>query len=595
MWGRGLTKRRINLMTIKELKQNILLSLYHRYKGGKSTNIGLKDLCEHDHILFDSLQQVSDAAKGLKESGYINLTLFMGGDGHISGLTPSGIEYVEENLLSVDDQIIDGLSDTDKMMRSGNNVNINVSQLDNERHNVPSDKETNKRNYFYATEQYRPIVDINATPCFGVDSLADCYARQIDEIVGSKTESTRMLGIFGPWGRGKTYFFNRLRMNLEDNTKHSVKYKFVEFNAWKYQETPALWAYLYETMYKSASIVEKLLIQIKSIWNSMLTTNFLLYWIILFIAWGIEKFFCRFFDDTITQVLNYLNVPAVFLYLLGGIIHLLKERIVTAKSMIKKYTKRKSYTHYLGIQNEIEEDLQILLQSMVRKVNKSRVILYIDDIDRCNSHKLISIIESLRTILENPEIQERLVVICSVDESKLMKAYEMEFKENGYTNEEIEQYKREQLDKLFIFGVKLPTLDSTQLNTYLSSLIKDSSKANTDFANHKVKSEGIPFSTYRKKESLVATAANGVIELNDENIKEIFQDFLMNHGSKNFTPRKIRIMYYQLLFALSLSAKGSGAFTDRIAETMLMKSAGLQYDHDKETAMSDIIDMAVPY
>lgn len=595
MWGRGLTKQRINLMTIKELKQNILLSLYHRYKSGKSTNIGLKDLCEHDHILFDSLQQVSDAAKGLKESGYINLTLFVGGDGHISGLTPSGIEYVEENLLSVDDQIIEGLSDTDKMMRSGNNVNINVSQLDNERHNVPSDNETNKRNYFYATEQYRPIVDINATPCFGVDSLADCYARQIDEIVGSKTESTRMLGIFGPWGRGKTYFFNRLRMNLKDNTKHSVKYKIVEFNAWKYQETPALWAYLYETMYKSASIVEKLLIQIKSIWNSMLTTNFLLYWIILFIAWGIEKFFCWFFDDTISQVLNYLNVPAVFLYLLGGIIHLLKERIVTAKSMIKKYTKRKSYTHYLGIQNEIEEDLQILLQSMVRKVNKSRVILYIDDIDRCNSHKLISIIESLRTILENPEIQERLVVICSVDESKLMKAYEMEFKENGYTNEEIEQYKREQLDKLFIFGVKLPTLDSTQLNTYLSSLIKDSSKANTDFANHKVKSEGIPFSTYRKKESLVATAANGVIELNDENIKEIFQDFLMNHGSKIFTPRKIRIMYYQLLFALSLSAKGSGAFTDRIAETMLMKSAGLQYDHDKETAMSDIIDMAVPY
>ena len=582
-------------MTIKELKQNILLSLYHRYKGGRSTNIGLKDLCEHDHILFDSLQQVSDAAKGLKESGYINLTLFMGGDGYISGLTPSGIEYVEENLLSVDDQIIDGLSDTDKMMRSGNNVNINVGQLDNERHNVSSDKETNERNYFYATEQYRPIVDINATPCFGVDSLADCYARQIDEIVGSKTESTRMLGIFGPWGRGKTYFFNRLRMNLEDNTKHSVKYKFVEFNAWKYQETPALWAYLYETMYKSASIVEKLLIQIKSIRNSMLTTNFLLYWIILLIAWGIEKFFCRFFDDTISQVLNYLNVPAVFLYLLGGIIHLLKERIVTAKSMIKKYTKRKSYTHYLGIQNEIEEDLQILLQSMVRKVNKSRVILYIDDIDRCNSHKLISIIESLRTILENPEIQERLVVICSVDESKLMKAYEMEFKENGYTNEEIEQYKREQLDKLFIFGVKLPTLDSTQLNTYLSSLIKDSSKANTDFDNHKVKSEGIPFSTNRKKESLVATTANGVIELNDENIKEIFQDFLLNHGCKDFTPRKIRIMYYQLLFALSLSAKGGGAFTDRIAETMLMKSAGLQYDNDKETAMSDIIDMAVPY
>lgn len=99
----------------------------------------------------------------------------------------------------------------------------------------------------------------------------------------------------------------------------------------------------------------------------------------------------------------------------------------------------------------------------------------------------------------------------------------------------------------------------------------------------------------RKKESLVATTANGVTDLNDENIKEFFQDFLMNHGSKNFTLRKIRIMYYQLLFALSLSAKGGGAFTGRITETMLMKSACLQYDQDIETAMSDIIDMTVPY
>lgn len=81
-------------MRIKELKQNILLSLYHRYKGDKSTNLGLKDLCEHDHILFDSLQQVSDAAKGLKESGYIYLTLFMGGmdiflDSHLLELNMS--------------------------------------------------------------------------------------------------------------------------------------------------------------------------------------------------------------------------------------------------------------------------------------------------------------------------------------------------------------------------------------------------------------------------------------------------------------------------------------------------------------------------
>lgn len=54
-------------MTIKELKQNILLSLYHRYKENKTTNIGLKDLCTQDAIIYDSLKQVSDAAKGLTQ------------------------------------------------------------------------------------------------------------------------------------------------------------------------------------------------------------------------------------------------------------------------------------------------------------------------------------------------------------------------------------------------------------------------------------------------------------------------------------------------------------------------------------------------
>ena len=65
-------------MTIKELKQNIMLSLYHRYKDNKSTTIGLKELCTQDKLIFDSPKQVLDAAKGLKDAGYISLVLYIG-------------------------------------------------------------------------------------------------------------------------------------------------------------------------------------------------------------------------------------------------------------------------------------------------------------------------------------------------------------------------------------------------------------------------------------------------------------------------------------------------------------------------------------
>ena len=53
-----------------------------------------------------------------------------------------------------------------------------------------------------------------------------------------------------------------------------------------------------------------------------------------------------------------------------------------------------------------------------------------------------------------------------------------------------------------------------------------------------------------------------------------------------------------MLFALSLSSKrgnGEGAFTDQLVEIMLNKYMEMEYDEDIEKAMSDIIEMAVPY
>lgn len=75
----------------------------------------------------------------------------------------------------------------------------------------------------------------------------------------------------------------------------------------------------------------------------------------------------------------------------------------------------------------------------------------------------------------------------------------------------------------------------------------------------------------------------------------MFHDFLINHNSIDITPRKLRIMYYQVLFALSISAKGKGSFTDQLVEAICYKSIGLEYKEDISRAMSDIIEMSVPY
>lgn len=587
-------------MTIKELKQNILLSLYHRYKRDKLTAITLKELCSLDKIIFDSTKQVSDAASGLKQEGYINVTLFEGGDGIITGLTPLGIEYVEENLLSSEEQIIDGLSDTDRLMKSGAKIYLDIeNHADGVSDDASADTQSIKTDYYHTTEQYRPIIDTDATPCFGVDSVADCYIKQLDKIANSKTDSTKMLGIFGSWGRGKTFFFKRLRDIMENRDSGAVKYRVVEFNAWKYQDTPALWAYLYESIYKTTSGKEKIGAYIHQLFHNVSVLSIGLYLLLLGMAWIYGYFAYLLSSDAVGFFLNELKFPATVCYLFGCLVRLFKGKStpVTARSLIKRYGKRKSYKNYLGIQNEIEWDLQILLRTMVRDESKARVVLYVEDVDRCTPSKMSMLIESLRTVLENPEIKKRLIVICSIDENKLMRSYYMDLESMGFAPGTINQYVRAQLDKLFLFGVKLAALDQKQLNDYLCTLINDSNNNDqTDRTASKGRPSERPYSVFRLKGAMIPTNASDIItEFNEETIKNIFYRFLNGNTSQEFTPRKIRIMYYQLLFGLSLSAKGSGAFTEALAEAILRKSVGLPSGVDGETAMSDIVDMVVPY
>jgi len=61
-------------MTIKELKANLLVSLYNRYNENRNGAIQLTDLCKESGIIYDSLSQLSSAAQSLKDSGYINAT-----------------------------------------------------------------------------------------------------------------------------------------------------------------------------------------------------------------------------------------------------------------------------------------------------------------------------------------------------------------------------------------------------------------------------------------------------------------------------------------------------------------------------------------
>lgn len=575
-------------MTQKELKETILRSLYARYKENGNVSIGIKELAAEDNLIFDFPSQLTDAVKSLKEQGYLNVTFFMGGDGLISKLSPKGIEYVEENLLTTEEQIIDGLKDADTAIRSGYTIDLGDENKTSSKPTHPETSSSSRNQFFRAKSDYRKVIDKDATPCFGVESLAECYAKQIEKIADSSVDAVPMIGIFGPWGRGKTYFYSRIKDYFIN--KHNTRFKFIEFNAWKHRDTPALWAYLYETIYRHSSRCVKIELFIKDKWRGALKII-----ILFFLAWLLSFLLAKLpnLSERVMSLFKDLSLPIAWTGLLSVIIYGFVNNPTTALSLIKKYSVRRSFASELGIQNEVEQHLISLLKSMVTNPDKNRILLYVDDIDRCSAVEMIDVIDSLRVILENEEIRKRLVVLCSLDENKIMSGF-IYLNQSVYSSEKdrLINMAREHLEKLFIFGIKLPELDTTQQIIFVRSIINHG-KESTESSS--IVTEP-PYSTYRRNESFIpVSVSEEEKEINDTIIEDILNEFIANYTG-SLTPRKLRILYYRLLMAINIAAVGGGAMTREIAMKILEQSTKVDVKNEStETALSDIVEMVVPF
>lgn len=196
-------------MTIKELKNKILLALYAKYKNGESTSIDFKKLCSDNGIIYDSDKQLSNAVDNLFHENFLNATFYTNNNGHIHDITPDGVQFVEENLLTDEDLVVDGLKDTDKLMKSGTSIDVDT---DSEPANGSVSNVENHAPIAYKSKEInKGIINSSVPPCFGVTTLAECYIKQLDKMAEHTNDNFCMLGIFGPWGRGKTYFFQQIK------------------------------------------------------------------------------------------------------------------------------------------------------------------------------------------------------------------------------------------------------------------------------------------------------------------------------------------------------------------------------------------------
>lgn len=475
----------------------------------------------------------------------------------------SGLQKIR-NFISLENEVKIKYPDlfqteNDKETEANNEPKLNLNEEINE-----------KGEHAYRT----PVIikDRELEHVMGVKELAKDVKEIIDDL---PDEQDQMIGVFGRWGRGKTVFLSELKDALGQSNKN--KYTIVEYRAWKYQETPASWAYLYETLTEKYQekpenfSLSKYFNYWKRIFKLNLRRNgllpiikfFLSILFILLIAKGLILW---------NNVSALIGIPIAVTTLFAFLRKTFKEYKHSANDLINKYALKHHYKDSMGLQAEIQKEIVTLLKAwspyLSDKKRKGKIVLIVEDIDRCSEDRIVQNIDSLRVMLEDKEILSKFIVITAIDDSILKNAIKEKCRKLGI-KQGLRKHIGEHLDKVFLLAIKLGSLSKKETEEFIDVLLKNESSktsSNEQKASQPVKGysktplpstrelgpDFLPNEDEGHVENKIQTDYNECKELVPSEV-QIIKEIMLKW--EDATPRKMRIFYYRYLLCKMLLYK----------------------------------------
>jgi len=230
----------------------------------------------------------------------------------------------------------------------------------------------------------------------------DTYATHLADIareVTDESEGAFTIGIFGSWGSGKTTLMRLIEKKFKE--LNDPQYKYIWFNAWKYDGKEAIWNALIQTILLEMKEDEKNVADIDT-WRQtydMVESNMNLY--VHYLATQLPGSLAK----------KYLGVE------------LSPDKL---KELNNLYTvDRKHYK----IVNRFEDDFKQLVKNYVTEAGK--LIVFIDDLDRCLPENAITVLEAIKLYLDNANCVFFIGVDKTIIEQGVRKRYLASLKITG--------------------------------------------------------------------------------------------------------------------------------------------------------------------
>lgn len=268
------------------------------------------------------------------------------------------------------------------------------------------------------------------------------YADTLAEIiVTSQTPIT--IGVYAEWGFGKTSLMRLTEDAL--HTQESSTLKSVWFNAWKFDKSNDLRVAIINVILKQ---IEKDRTTTESIKEKAKKLLKRINWLGLGSA-------------TATAGAVALNPYLAAIPILSGVFE--TKKLDTSKFVTEDIIKDSPEEKALELIGEFEDKFKELTNEYVG--NDGRLVIFIDDLDRCLPDKAIDILESIKLFLNVPNTVFVIGVDKKVIESGILKKYGKEFEEWG----------KNYLDKIIQVQFRLPPISMNDItDSFIQRLEIDS-------------------------------------------------------------------------------------------------------------------------
>ncbi|MGH1747903.1 MULTISPECIES: KAP family P-loop NTPase fold protein [Enterococcus] len=290
------------------------------------------------------------------------------------------------------------------------------------------------------------------------------------------------IGIIGEWGSGKTTFLKLLNDRLTESDEDNI----ILFNASQYDDQEQIWFSLLHRVsdkYLSSKLYfKKIRFILKSL--SMKKELQLIYWPIIFVLISIISLvyllntIATFIEDpaSVGIINSFFAASSVTIGAITGTIsYQLAEKFILYISsiisndneFIRDSVKYPNYKRFLGNREKVRSDLKIYRDLMIKDESK-KLIIMIDELDRCSETTILSFFSSIEAFLNIPGI----VFIFSINPKVVYPVVSsLIINKDKYGNEKLEKKKSgaEFIDKYIDLYFTL--LPPKSYNNYIDELL----------------------------------------------------------------------------------------------------------------------------